>query len=117
MPTLEIGAYRVGVTRRASDEISRYLFLEPAQGQTEPGTRGARIHYRAEDLLLITLPESFFADMYHIVQTESPVFFNWHLDGSGARVVRCGLGTIEEPTGDSLPRRDARKKGRARRDT
>lgn len=111
MPTLEIGAYRVGVTRRASDEISRYLFLEPAQGQTEPGTRGARIHferdpddigYRAEDLLLITLPESFFADMYHIVQTESPVFFNWHLDGSGARVVRCGLGTIEEPTGEGF---------------
>ena len=111
MPTLEIATYRVGVTRRASDEISRYLFLEPAAGQTGTGPRSVRIHfepdpteigYRAEDLLLVTLPESLFADMYHIVQTESPAFFNWRLDKSGDRVARCGIGTVEEPTGEGL---------------
>jgi hypothetical protein len=111
MPTLEIATYRVGVTRRASDEISRYLFLEPAAGRTGTETRGVRIHfepnpdeigYWAEDLFLVTLPESFFADMYHIVQTESPAFFNWRLDESGDRIMRCGIGTVEEPTGEGL---------------
>jgi len=111
MPTLEIVTYRIGVTPRASDRISRYLFLEPVLGQTEKGISSVRIHfepdpeeigYRADDLLLVTLPEDFFADMYHIVQTESPVFFNWQLDESGDRLSRCGIGTVEEPTGEGF---------------
>jgi hypothetical protein len=111
MPTLEIAAYRVGVTSRASDEISRYLFLDPAPDDTAAGSRGVRIHfepdppeigYWADGLLLVTLPERFFADMYHIVQTESPAFFNWRLDERGERIARCSIGTLEEPTGEGF---------------
>ncbi len=111
MPTLEIETYRAGVTRRASDPISRYLFLEPAPGQTGPGSVGVRIHfepepdeigYRSDEVLLVTLPESFFADMYHILQTESPAFFTWQLDESGDRLLQCAVGTVEEPTGEGF---------------
>ena len=116
MPTLEIASYRVGITRRASDEISRYLFLDPTPGETEAAAIGVRIHfepdpqeigYWAEDLLLVTLPESYFADMYHLVQTESPAFFNWRLDEGGERIARCSVGTLEEPTGEGFEDRSA----------
>lgn len=111
MPTLEIATYRVGVTRRASDEISRYLFLEPAPGQAAFANIGVRIHfepapehigYWANEILLVTLPESLFADMYHIVQTESPAFFHWRLDESGNQITRCSIGTLEEPIGEGF---------------
>lgn len=111
MPTLRIATYRVGVTRRASDAISRYLFLEPAPGQQETGNVGVRIHfqphpedigYRTDELLLVTLPESFFADMYHIAQTESPAFFHWQLDRSNNRIAHCSIGTLEEPVGEGF---------------
>ncbi len=111
MPTMQIATYRVGVTRRASDAISRYLFLEPAPGEVAHGKVGVRIHfephpddigYRADERLLVTLPESFFADMYHITQTESPAFFHWQFDESGNRLVSCSVGTLEEPTGEGF---------------
>jgi hypothetical protein len=40
--------------------------------------------------------------MYHIVQTERPVFFMWQLDGETDQLESCGIATVEEPTGEGF---------------
>ena len=111
MPILKIASYRVGAAHKGANGDTRYLFLEPDAGETGPGSAGVKVYFEsttksvgrvAGDVIVATLPDALFRDMYHIVQTERPVFFMWQLDGASDQLESCGLATVEEPTGEGF---------------
>jgi hypothetical protein len=111
MPAIEIEAYRVGVSRRSTDDFTRFLFLEPDPAYRGPGESGVRIFFEpqpsevgrsAAGFLVVTLVPEYFGDMYHILQTEKPVYFSWGFDDSGEQIVWCDLSTTEEPIGEGV---------------
>ena len=111
MPALEIEAYRVGVSRRSTDNFTRFLFLEPDPGYRGPGESGVRIFFEPEPVeigrsaagfLVLNLEREYFDDMYHLLQTEKPVYFSWGFDEDGERVIWCDLSTTEEPIGEGF---------------
>ncbi len=38
--------------------------------------------------------------MYHVLQTEKPIYFSWGFDEGGEQIDRCDISTTEEPTGE-----------------
>lgn len=111
MPILKIASYRVGAAHKGTKGDTRYLFLEPAEGETGPGSGGVKIYFEptsrnvgrvAGDVIVATVPDVLFRDMYHIVQTERPVFFMWQSEGPGDQLESCGVATVEEPTGEGF---------------
>lgn len=111
MPVLEIEAYRVGVSRRTADDFTRFLFLELDPGYQGPGSSGVRIFFEpdpaevgrsAADFLVVTLSDGYFSDMYHLLQTEKPIFFSWGFEDDGERISWCDLSTTEEPIGEGF---------------
>ncbi|UCG76672.1 MAG: hypothetical protein JSV95_05100 [Gemmatimonadota bacterium] len=111
MPILKIASYRVGAAHKGSNGDTRYLFLEPEAAEAGPGSGGVKIYFEATtksvgrvagDVIVATLPDSLFRDMYHIVQTERPVFFMWQAVREGGELESCGLATVEEPTGEGF---------------
>jgi hypothetical protein len=111
MPILKIASYRVGVAHKGSGVATRYLFLEPAPDESGPGSGGVKIYFEAKrkdvgkiagDVIVATLPEALFPDMYHIVQTERPVYFMWQLLERSDRLESCGVATVEEPIGEGF---------------
>ena len=111
MPVLRIDAYRVGVSRRSADSFTRFLFLEPDPGHSGPGSSGVRIFFEpnpkeigrlAADFVVVTLDPSYFRDMYHLLQTEKPMYFSWGLEEMGTQIAWCDLSTTEEPIGEGF---------------
>ncbi|MCZ6477453.1 MAG: hypothetical protein O6851_03965 [Gemmatimonadetes bacterium] len=111
MPILKITSYRVGVAHKGSGGATRYLFLEPASDESGPGSGGVKIYFEAKskevgkiagDVIVAMLPEALFSDMYHIVQTERPVFFMWQLLERSDQLESCGIATVEEPIGEGF---------------
>jgi hypothetical protein len=111
MPVLEIEAYRVGVSRRSTDDFKRFLFLEPDSAYRGPGDSGVRIFFEpgpteigrsAAGFLVVTLELDYFSDMYHLLQTEKPVYFSWGFDEAGEQLSWCDLSTTEEPIGEGF---------------
>lgn len=111
MPNLEIGAYRVGALRRDDSDVTRYLVVEPVKGYAGPAAAGGWIYfsdappelgYATESMVVARLPADLFRDVYHIMQTERPVYLTWELDAEGNRLVSCGVTTSEEPPGEGF---------------
>ena len=40
--------------------------------------------------------------MYHLLQTEKPVYFSWGFDEPGEKLTWCDLSTTEEPIGEGF---------------
>ena len=111
MPNLEIGAYRVGALRRDDVDVTRFLIVEPVPGYDGPAAAGGWLYfsdeppelgYATESMVVGRLPTGMFADIYHIVQTERPVYLTWEQEQEGNRLVSCGVTTAEEPPGEGL---------------
>ena len=111
MPILKIASYRVGAAHKATGGNTRYLFLEPDAAESGAGSGGIKIYFEsatrsvghvADDVIVALLPDLLFRDMYHIVQTERPVFFMWQMDPTGEMLESCGIATVEEPTGEGF---------------
>lgn len=111
MPNLEIGAYRVGALKREDSGVTRFLVVEPVKGYAGPAAAGGWLYfsegppelgYATESMVVGRLPSSLFTDMYHIVQTERPVYLTWEQEAEGNRLVSCGLTTAEEPPGEGF---------------
>ncbi|MEE9246091.1 MAG: hypothetical protein V3U63_07800 [Gemmatimonadota bacterium] len=122
MPVLQIEAYRVGVSCRTNDDFTRFLFLEPDPAYRGPGSSGVRIFFEPEaseigrsaaGFLVPTLSENYFGDMYHVLQTEKPIYFSWGFDEGGEQIDWCDISTTEEPTGEGYT--DTSDSFRARR--
>lgn len=111
MPILKIASYRVGVAHKGTGGDTRYLFLEPDAAEAGPGSGGVKVYFESTtrsagrvsgDVIVATIPDVLFRDMYHIVQTERPVFFMWQVDATGEMLESCGVATVEEPTGEGF---------------
>lgn len=111
MPILRIASYRVGAAHKGPNGDTRYLFLEPESSEGGPGSGGIKVYFEpttssvgriSGDVIVATLPDRLFRDMYHIVQTERPVFFMWQLEGEDGLLESCGVATVEEPTGEGF---------------
>lgn len=111
MPNLEIGAYRVGVLRRADSDVTRFLLVEPVKGYEGPAAAGGWLYfsddptepgYATESMVVGRLPATLFTDLYHIVQTEKPVYLTWEQEPEGNRLLSCGVTTAEEPPGEGF---------------
>jgi hypothetical protein len=111
MPVQEIEAYRVGVSSRSTDHFTRFLFLEPNPSYEGVGSSGVRIFFEpdpeeigrlAGGFLVVTLEQSYFTDMYHLLQTEKPMFFSWGMEEEGDQIAWCDLSTTEEPIGEGF---------------
>ncbi len=111
MPILKIASYRVGAAHKGANGDTRYLFLEPEANESGPGSGGIKVYFESTtnsvgrisgDVIVATLPDRLFRDMYHIVQTERPVFFMWQFEGEDGQLESCGVATVEEPTGEGF---------------
>ena len=115
MPAVEIESYRV-TTFRSSDTtkpVIRELDLKPTH--TNRGTDRILIQFISNANLLDDLgvgslvqnvigvhaPISDFDHMYHILQTENPVYFYWKAGDRGL-LIHFGISTNVEPTGEGL---------------
>jgi hypothetical protein len=104
--SLEIESYMVRAVRDADGTV-RMLFLFPKPGQ-QPAVKRVRIRFLANpqplgtwkgDYPVAQAPIADFADLYRILQTEKPVFFEWEADGNGS-FLWFGLSTGREPPGE-----------------
>lgn len=118
MPWTEIDSYRVAIQHRPSGEVTRQLLLRTVRGYEGAGSSGIHLFFyetapeeagsAVNDLIVARLPASLFDDMYHLLQTERPLYFAWEEEEEGegeggARPLRfCALSTMEEPAGEGL---------------
>jgi hypothetical protein len=114
--TVEIKSYSVGTNRQpsSSDYHRRFLKLEPKNPTNEvehiviyffiKDTNGHLfIGYqtpKTSKLVVGYAHISDFEDMYNIIQSEKPVFFNWGADANNNYLTFFSIGTTAEPPGE-----------------
>lgn len=114
--SLEIKSYSVGTNRQrsASEYHRRFLSLEPAYPTSqvehiviyfftqETITNDPDVGYQTPTSTKYVVgyaPVSDFEDMYRILQSEDPVYFNWAAD-SANKLYWFGVSTTLEPPGE-----------------
>jgi hypothetical protein len=102
--------YKVGVCRSKANGPARWLTLElvtPVGAlrsvslffyDEAPRTRG--FANDATGHLVANMRTADFDAMYHLVQTEKPVYAHWRLDHSDNSVLSIDVSTSEEPVGE-----------------
>jgi hypothetical protein len=106
-----IKSYRVGVCRSRPKAPVRWLTLDlasPEEGvdqvtlffyETPPRETGFRNPETRR--LFANLPVADFQPMYHVVQTEKPVYLHWRLDPENI-VASIDLSTSDEAVGEGF---------------
>ena len=109
MPTIKVGSYSLAISsyvnKKSSTPVaSRAIFIKPHdayEGTIQfiylfffTQTKGNLSVKSSDSNVYAHLDEKDFKDIYHVLQTESPVFFDWE-DG-----VRFRITTEEEPPGE-----------------
>ncbi len=107
MTSMKVGSYSVGIIRRSKELISRFVTMIP-EGDSDldsfviyfiPDQDSAG--YEENRTLVGYLPPEDFRDVYHILQTERPVYVNWSTEG-GKEVDYLSIGTRQEPLGEGF---------------
>jgi hypothetical protein len=111
----EVDRYRVEVFAGSSLNYERHIRLDLAADAGNPAhvvsiqfpvTRPADYVNIGSSFTTVQLPLSSFGDLYHVLQTESPVFFTaYEVPFGGTTLSFAGLTTDEEATGEGF--RDA----------
>ena len=114
---MTIETYQVANSLRQDGSRKRGLHLHPSSNEGDPVSRvlmnfamesqeSINIGYydSKSKIIVVNPPLADFDSMYHVVQTERPVFFHWEADDEKEpqRLLWFSLGTDEEPTGEGL---------------
>ncbi len=109
MPVIRVGSYRLEITshvegKSSSPRAIRAIYIQPHssyEGTIQfaylyfiPPASGGLTVSSTDRRVYAHLDEKDFRDMYHVLQTESPTYFDWE-DG-----VRFRITTDEEPPGE-----------------
>ena len=109
MPNIKVDSYSVGVIRRKSEMIKRFITCVPEPGN-EAGIDSLVIYflpyeqsvgYYDQRTVVGFLPPEDYRDVYHVLQTESPVYINWALKGE-KDLEYLSVGTRQEPPGEGF---------------
>lgn len=110
MASIKVGSYSVGVIRRTSEMITRFVTCIPEASQGG-GLDSFMIYFVPdhdsvgyEDGANVVgfLPPEDFSDVYHVLQTERPVFINWSTKGDSKNLDYISVGTRQEPPGEGF---------------
>jgi hypothetical protein len=105
-----VTSYKVGTTRAARGGSVRWLTLQLATA--EKGSKEVSIFFhegKIHDLGFVNettgfvnvhLPIADFDSIYHIVQTEKPIFVHWRCDPEEQKLTGFDVSTSEEPVGE-----------------
>lgn len=107
MPSLKVGTYSVGIIRRSNELISRFITIIPEGGSDLdsfviyfiPDTE--TVGYEDNRTIVGYLQPADFRDVYHVLQTENPVYLNWSTKGR-KDVDYLSVGTRQEPPGEGF---------------
>jgi hypothetical protein len=109
---LPLTAYKVGVMRSRGPGPVRWLTLELEKPEGEikhvsvffyekdPGDRG--FVNRETGFVVANLPVADYQPMYHILQTEKPVFVTWRTETGEDALLSIDVSTSEEPIGEGF---------------
>ncbi len=109
MPSIRVNSYSVGIIRRAAELITRFITCipEPSEGQELDSVviyfmpEQESVGYQDGKTVVGFLPREDFGDVYHILQTETPVYINWGIKGE-KEVEYLSVGTRQEPAGEGF---------------
>lgn len=84
MPTAQVDSYGVGFQMNWVKRIHLWTRWGDEGSRSGPGIMifftdifPPRLHIESESSMWVFMPESHFRDMYHVLQTEKPVFVKW----------------------------------------
>ncbi len=107
-----VRGYKVGVTRSRDTGPVRWLTLELEKPERELKHVSLFFYEKEpEDLgfvnketgfVVANLPIADYQPMYHIVQTEKPVFVNWRIESGADALLSIDVSTSEEPVGEGF---------------
>lgn len=107
-----VTSYKVGTTRAARGGSVRWLTLQLASA--EGGIKEVSIFFhegKVNDLgfandktgfVNVNLPTADFDSIYHVVQTEKPIFVHWRCDPEDRKITGFDVSTSEEPVGEGF---------------
>jgi hypothetical protein len=105
-----VTSYKVGTTRAVRGGSVRWLTLHLAKA--EDGVKEVSVFFhegKTGDLgfvnektgfVNVNLPLADFEPIYHIIQTEKPIFVHWRCDPEEQRLAGFDVSTSEEPVGE-----------------